>query len=145
MATSRNHPRTRAPKLGVSNDRIWMSSSFTMPPVPDETLRTGDRSGAATYPPPLPRAVPTASISSMKPIAPPSRRAAFFSARKKERSFQAVIPYHMLRKAGADTKKKGTPASAAIAFARCVFPVPGRPSKRMPRRGLAPSSSRNVR
>ena len=29
--------------------------------------------------------------------------------------------------AGAETKKNGTPASAAIAFARCVLPVPGVP------------------
>ena len=91
-----------------------------------------------------PREAPTASISSMKPIAPPCLRAAFLRVLKNALILNAVIPNHMLWNAGADTKKKGTPASAAIALARWVLPVPGLPSKRMPRRGLPPSSSRKV-
>src|SRR5207253_1975153 len=38
----------------------------------------------------------------------------------------------------------GTAACFAMALARKVLPVPGGPSNRMPRRGLPPSTSRNV-
>jgi hypothetical protein len=54
----------------------------------------------------------------MNPIAPPSRRAAFRSALKKERIFVLVMPNHIDWKAGAETNRNGTPACFAIAFAR---------------------------
>ena len=44
----------------------------------------------------------------------------------------------------AETNRKGTSASAAIAFARYVLPVPGAPSKSTPRRGEPPISSEKV-
>ena len=44
----------------------------------------------------------------------------------------------------AETKRNGTPASRAIALAVYVFPVPGAPSNRTPRRGVPPMLSRNV-
>ena len=91
-----------------------------------------------------PRDIATASISSMKPIAPPSLRAAFRSFLKNARIRQAVIPCHMDTNDGAGMNMNGTPACFAIALARKVFPVPGGPSKRMPRRGVPPSSSRKV-
>ena len=137
----------RAPIVGVSNDCIWINSSFTIPPVPGLAIRFTVTRVASPGPEKAstsPRVCPIASISSMNPIAPPSLRAAFFSALKKALIFQAVIPNHIDWKAGALTKKNGTPASAAIALARCVLPVPGLPSNSTPRRGLPPSSSRKV-
>ena len=90
------------------------------------------------------RSPPMASISSMNPIAPPSRRAALRRALKNERILTLVMPYHMDWKAGAETKRKGTPACFAMALARKVLPVPGGPSNRIPRRGLPPRTWRNV-
>ena len=141
---------------GWSKDCIWISSSFTIPepagPKNEDTLRPGacpipsrglDKNGSGDIANPL-RSPPIASISSMKPIAPPSRRAAFRSALKKERILMFVIPYHIDWKAGAETNRNGTPACLAIALARNVFPVPGGPSNRMPRRGFPPRTSRKV-
>jgi hypothetical protein len=90
------------------------------------------------------REVPMASISSMNPIAPPSRAAALRRALKNERIRLFVIPNHIDWKAGAETNRNGTPACLAIALARKVLPVPGGPSNRIPRRGLPPRTSRNV-
>ena len=75
--------------------------------------------------PRLSRDPPIASISSMKPIAPPSLRAAFRRALKKERIRDAVPPNHIDCVADADMNRNGTPACLAIAFARYVLPVPG--------------------
>ena len=47
-------------------------------------------------------------------------------------------------KAEADTNKKGTLASLAMALATNVLPVPGGPSKSTPRREEPPMASRNV-
>ena len=80
----------------------------------------------------------------MKPIAPPSLRAAFRKALKNPRMREAVPPNHIDCVADADMNRNGTPACLAIAFARYVLPVPGGPSNKMPRRGVPPSSSRNV-
>ena len=85
-----------------------------------------------------------ASISSMKPMAPPSWRAALRSALKKARILRAVMPYHIDWKLVAETNRNGTPAWRAIALAMWVLPVPGLPSNRMPRRGLPPSRSLKV-
>ena len=43
-----------------------------------------------------------------------------------------------------DTKRYGTPASCAIAFAMYVLPVPGGPSNKIALRGFPPMRSRNV-
>src|SRR6185503_21183536 len=108
-----------------------------MPPVPLEmefdTVR--ERSprfpamrlpGAGDMPRPS-RDPPIASISSMKPIAPPSLRAAFRRALKNERILVAVIPNHIDCRAVAEMNRNGTPACLAIALARYVLPVPGGP------------------
>src|SRR3954470_18667532 len=73
-------------------------------------------SGAAVIDSPR-RVAPIASISSMKAIAPPSASAALRASLKNLRIFMAVAPYIIDWKAVADTNRKGTPASAAIAFA----------------------------
>ena len=73
--------------------------------------------GAGDMPRPS-RDPPIASISSMKPIAPPSLRAAFRSALKNERILVAVIPNHIDCSAVAEMNRNGTPACLAIAFAR---------------------------
>jgi hypothetical protein len=66
-----NQVRIRTLNDGASNDCSWMSSSLTTPVMP------------SPLEPPIPdRDAPTASISSMKPIAPPSLRAALRSALK---------------------------------------------------------------
>jgi hypothetical protein len=88
--------------------------------------------------------MPTASISSMNPIAPPSLRAALRRARKNARIREAVMPWNADRNAGEETNRNGTPACFAMALAMNVLPVPGGPSNSTPRRGLPPSSSRNV-
>ena len=64
------------------------------------------------------RSAPIASISSMKPMAPPSRRAALRMARKNALILTAVIPNHMDWNAGAETNRNGTPACLAMALAR---------------------------
>src|SRR5207248_9990066 len=129
-----------------SKDCSWISSSLTVPPVQLAIERSELHGLRATGVEPArpPRFVANESISSMKPIAPPSLRAVAFRALKYFRILRAVIPYHIDWNAGPDTNRKGTPACFAIAFARCVLPVPGGPSKRTPRRGLPPSSRRKV-
>ncbi len=94
--------------------------------------------GVALMPPRLPA---MASISSMKPMAPPSLRAVLRSSLKKLRILRAVAPYHMDWNEVADTNMNGTPASLAIALARWVLPVPGGPSNIRPRRGVPPRRS----
>ena len=93
-----------SPPVGSSNDCIWTSSSLTTPPVPSDTtalvtvrgrrtrsngLATNAEADADAIPP---RAMAIASISSMKPIAPPSARAALRRALKYARIFLAVAP-----------------------------------------------------
>ena len=116
--------RMRSSRGGWSNDCIWTRSSFTMPPVPLEIAfdtvreRPSIRLPGAGDMPRLSRAPPIASISSMKPIAPPSLRAAFRRALKKERIRDAVPPNHIDCVDDADMNRNGTPACLAIAFAR---------------------------
>ena len=85
----------RWPRVGWSNDCICTSSSLTTPPVPSEIIgeTTVARSLVADNEPSMPpRRIAIASISSMKPIAPPSRRAASRSAAKYARILRAVAP-----------------------------------------------------
>ena len=67
---------------------------MTTPPVPSETTRSTRGPGATVAEDESsdPRRMAIASISSMKPIAPPSARAARRSARKYERILRAVAP-----------------------------------------------------
>ena len=55
-----------------------------------------------------------------------------------------VWPKYIDWKAEADTKRKGTLASLAMALATKVLPVPGGPSKSTPRRADPPMASWNV-
>jgi hypothetical protein len=120
-----SHPRIRARILvrtgGWSKDCIWIRSSFTMPPVLEDVNRLTVRSvpgGPAGTAGLASRDCPIASISSMKPIAPPSLRAVFLSALKNDRIRYAVIPNHIDCRAVAEMNRNGTPACFAIAFAR---------------------------
>ena len=96
-------PCSFSPIVGWSNDWSWMSSSFTTPEMPSLELRSisgpepepkifaARPDGAGEYRMPL-RAPAIASISSMKPIAPPSSRAALRSSLKKLRILRPVWP-----------------------------------------------------
>src|SRR5437667_3433826 len=108
---------------GWSKDCIWISSSFTMPPVPEEIMEDTERarfSGAGEASRES-RDAPMASISSMKPIAPPCFRAIFLRDLKKDLILKAVIPNQCDCKEGAAMNRNGTPACLAIALARYVF------------------------
>jgi hypothetical protein len=119
---STTRPRIFDRNGGWSNDCIWIRSSLTIPLVPEEipirlTSRACTVSGAGEAAEDPPRSAPMASISSMNPMAPPSRRAALRSARKKERIFTFVMPNHIDWNAGADANRNGTPACLAMALA----------------------------
>ncbi len=90
-------------------------------------------------PRPAPRALPTASISSMKMM----QGAFFFPCSKRSRTRLAPTPTNISTKSEPLMLKNGTPASPAIAFANKVFPVPGSPIKSTPR-GISPPRSRNL-
>jgi TRAP-type C4-dicarboxylate transport system substrate-binding protein len=85
--------------LDYSFISIWISSSFTTPLIPSRESRStlgvtapcGSGSGSGEERIPL-RVPAIASISSMKPIAPPSRRAADRSFLKNERILRFVWP-----------------------------------------------------
>ncbi len=124
---------------------ICTRSSLTTPPTPSEmagdiTRPPGTPVAIAVAVEMPPRRIPMASNSSMNPMAPPSARATLRKCRKKPRILRAVMPYHMLWNEVADTNRKGTPASLAMARATWVLPVPGGPSKSTPRRGVPPMS-----
>src|SRR3954449_7458937 len=82
----------------------------------ERAIVEGATSGAAVIDSPR-RVAPIASISSMNAIAPPSASAALRASLKNLRIFIAVAPYIIDWNAVADTNRKGTPASAAIALA----------------------------
>src|SRR3954454_17053644 len=82
----------------------------------ERAIVEGGTSGAAVIESPR-RVAPIASISSMNAIAPPSASAALRASLKNLRIFIAVAPYIIDWNAVADTNRKGTPASAAIALA----------------------------
>jgi hypothetical protein len=125
--------RMRWLREGVSKDCNCTKSSFTTPVMP------------SLLPFPCPRrAPPMASISSMKPMAPPSVRAYFRKRLKKERILRFVWPKYIDWNAEAETNRNGTWASLAMALATKVFPVPGGPSKSTPRRADPPMESRKV-
>ena len=76
----------------------------------------------------LPRARPTASISSIKMM-----HGAFSLAwRKRSRTRLAPTPTNISTKSEPDIEKNGTSASPATALASSVLPVPGGPTSRAP-------------
>ena len=83
--------------VGSSKDCNWMSSSLITPANPSPRLRwivdpaEGSSWRASGSRIPF-RATPIASISSMNPIAPPSRRAALRSCLKKLAILRLVWP-----------------------------------------------------
>ena len=80
--------RRRLRSGGWSNDCSWISSSFTIEPPSPEPMNDSVARATPSAPEDLltpPRDMPIASISSMKPIAPPSLRAALRSALKNDR------------------------------------------------------------
>jgi len=84
----------------------------------------------------LPRARPTASISSMKIM----QGAFSFAWRNKSRTRDAPTPTNISTKSEPESEKKGTSASPATAFASKVLPVPGGPTSKAPLGILPPSS-----
>ena len=84
----------------------------------------------------LPRARPTASISSMKMI----QGDFSFAWRNKSRTREAPTPTNISTKSEPEIEKKGTSASPATALANNVLPVPGGPTSKAPL-GIFPPSS----
>ncbi len=76
----------------------------------------------------FPRALPTASISSIKIIA----GAFSFACLNKSLTLDAPTPTNISTKSEPDNEKKGTFASPATAFANNVLPVPGGPTNKAP-------------
>ena len=76
----------------------------------------------------LPRALPIASISSIKMIAGDFSLACLNRSRTRE----APTPTNISTKSEPDSEKKGTLASPATAFANKVLPVPGGPTSKAP-------------
>ena len=84
----------------------------------------------------LPRARPTASISSIKTI----QGAFSLACRNRSRTLDAPTPTNISTKSDPDKEKNGTFASPATAFANNVLPVPGGPTNKAPFGILPPSS-----
>ena len=84
----------------------------------------------------LPRARPTASMSSMKIM----QGAFSFAWRNKSRTRDAPTPTNISTKSEPESEKKGTSASPATAFASKVLPVPGGPTSKAPLGILPPNS-----
>ncbi|CDC51669.1 uncharacterized protein BN532_02097 [Bacteroides finegoldii CAG:203] len=107
------------PSISVSNwFKVFSRSSF--PPI-------------AGF---LPRARPTASISSIKTI----QGAFSFACLNKSRTRDAPTPTNISTKSDPAREKKGTFASPATALASNVFPVPGGPTNKAPLGILPPRS-----
>mmetsp|Transcript_6899 Transcript_6899/g.20987 ORF Transcript_6899/g.20987 Transcript_6899/m.20987 type:complete len:298 (-) Transcript_6899:748-1641(-) len=86
--------------------------------------------------PPRPRALPTASISSMKTI----HGCIALACEKRSRTRAGPTPTNISMKSEPDTERKGTFASPAVALASRVLPVPGGPTRSAPLGILAPRS-----
>ena len=84
----------------------------------------------------FPRALPTASISSIKMI----HGAFSLACLNKSRTRLAPTPTNISTKSDPDIEKNGTSASPATAFAKSVFPVPGGPTSNAPLGILPPRS-----
>ena len=84
----------------------------------------------------LPRALPIASISSIKII----QGAFSLACLNKSRTRDAPTPTNISTKSEPDKEKKGTLASPATALANKVLPVPGGPTNKAPFGIFAPKS-----
>ena len=84
----------------------------------------------------LPRARPTASISSIKTI----QGAFSLACLNRSRTREAPTPTNISTKSEPDREKNGTSASPATALANNVFPVPGGPTSKAPLGILPPNS-----
>ena len=115
-------PSTTMPLLG-SNPSISASS----------WLRDCSRS-SLTLMPEVSRFLPMASISSINTM----QGAFSLACLNRSRTRAAPAPTNISTKAEPDTKKKGTPASPATAWAISVLPVPGGPTSSAPLGSLAP-------
>ena len=80
------------------------------------------------------RDCPMASISSMKMM----QGAFFLACSNMSRTRAAPTPTNISTKLDPVMKKKGTPASPAVALASIVLPVPGGPTRRTPFGSFAP-------
>mmetsp|Transcript_32074 Transcript_32074/g.62725 ORF Transcript_32074/g.62725 Transcript_32074/m.62725 type:complete len:278 (-) Transcript_32074:651-1484(-) len=109
--------RTTTPSLSV-NPSISTSS----------WLRVFSLSSLPPLMPPLPRALPTASISSIKTMQGASARASL----NKSLTREGPTPTNISMKSDPLIEKKGTDASPAVAFASRVLPVPGGPTNKAP-------------
>mmetsp|Transcript_7670 Transcript_7670/g.11167 ORF Transcript_7670/g.11167 Transcript_7670/m.11167 type:complete len:219 (-) Transcript_7670:1190-1846(-) len=98
-------------------------------------LRVFSRSSFPPEKPPLPRARPTASISSIKTMQGAFSRASL----KRSRTREGPTPTNISMKSDPEIEKNGTAASPATAFASKVFPVPGGPHNNAPFGIFAPS------
>ena len=87
----------------------------------------------------FPRALPTASISSMKMI----HGDFSLACRNRSRTRLAPTPTNISTKSEPDMEKNGTSASPATALAKRVLPVPGGPTSRAPL-GILPPNSVNL-
>ena len=83
----------------------------------------------------FPRALPTASISSIKIIEGDFCAACL----NKSLTLEAPTPTNISTKSEPDREKKGTSASPATALANNVLPVPGGPTNRAPLGILPPN------
>mmetsp|Transcript_6524 Transcript_6524/g.18032 ORF Transcript_6524/g.18032 Transcript_6524/m.18032 type:complete len:244 (-) Transcript_6524:1189-1920(-) len=91
----------------------------------------------SSFPPPIPvpRCLPTASISSMKMM----HGAFAFAFSNRSLTRDAPTPTKSSTNSEAAQEKKGVPASPATALAMRVLPVPGGPTRSAPLGILAPS------
>mmetsp|Transcript_30997 Transcript_30997/g.100151 ORF Transcript_30997/g.100151 Transcript_30997/m.100151 type:complete len:288 (-) Transcript_30997:352-1215(-) len=99
-------------------------------------LRVFSRSSLPPKLPPRPRALPTASISSMKTM----HGCIALACEKRSRTRAGPTPTNISIKSDPDTERKGTLASPAVALASSVLPVPGGPTSSAPFGILAPRS-----
>mmetsp|Transcript_21198 Transcript_21198/g.25064 ORF Transcript_21198/g.25064 Transcript_21198/m.25064 type:complete len:81 (-) Transcript_21198:817-1059(-) len=63
----------------------------------------------------------------------------FLAAAKRSRILRAPTPTYISSNSEPEAKKKGTPASPAIALANRVLPVPGGPMRSKPLGSLPPN------
>ena len=109
---------------------ITITCSFV--PKPSISVRSWFKVFSRSSLPPvklfLPRALPIASISSMKMIQGDFSLACL----KRSRTLEAPTPTNISTKSEPESEKKGTCASPATAFASSVLPVPGGPESITP-------------
>ena len=116
--------------------RITMPSAVSKPSISDSIWFSVCSRSSWPPPRPAPRLRPIESISSMKMIARPMRRACW----NRSRTRLAPTPTNISMKSEPVTDRNPTPASPATARANSVLPVPGGPTSSMPLGTRAPIS-----